>query len=85
MKMSEVFCIEIEPDDLMMQWQGEEEREAVAHAINCHDELVEALEGIKEDLLRRASIDTQGIKIVECSHSAWDGVKAALAKARGEA
>lgn len=82
MKMSDTFDLPV--IDVVHHGYSDEQDEAAAHAINCHDELVDALLAIKNDLLDRATSDSDDMKVVACGGSVWVQIQEALAKARGE-
>ncbi len=72
MKMSDVFQKRV--DWLDMNCLDEEKCEHVAHAVNCHDEMVEALEEAQKRLRGAGMLGGPD-----------DAVTAALAKAKGGA
>jgi hypothetical protein len=77
MKMSDMFPGTLPIDRTDVEMFGREAREAAAHAVNCHDDLVEALERIA-DLTPRAA-NAGGAD--DLHHSVKAIARAALAKA----
>lgn len=79
MKMSDVFEFDrdVDPDD--MDELNLDQAFAAAHAINCHDELVEALS--KAFVVMTALQEERGLKPTE--YLVGHEIKAALAKAKG--
>lgn len=76
MKMIDVFDLPV--IDVVHHGYSDEQDEAAAHAINCHDALVSTLEEALSMIERQPDFndDGDGLLISRC--------KQALAKARGE-
>lgn len=94
MKMSSVFELPVSPDPDAV-WYGHkganttraEFERATAHAINCHDDLVAALDRLETAARHRDNVmgDPCGLLAAKAElAAAADAARAVLAKARGE-
>jgi len=73
MKMSDIFDLPV--IDVVHHGYSDEQDEAAAHAINCHDELVGTLEDVLEVMLKNG-FDPDCVPVVKLKYT--------LKKARGE-
>lgn len=88
MKMKDVFGAEpVFPFELFVL-ETDQKQDAAAHAINCHDDLVEALEAARQEIVASAMADQRNDAGFSTDSALWakramDRIDAALTKAKG--
>ena len=82
MKMQDFFTLLVSSKDIEVSCDAgingtayEAQEIAAAHAINCHDELVEALQGLMDWQVKNCNV---------WNHHTWDYASLVIKKARGE-